>query len=225
MAISDKKAEKPRSRRFLIWVIPLLVCLIASAGAAIWYWLAPLDAPIPDDAGERYAGLEQGSTEQGFPRLGSADAPVVVEEFASFACPHCREFDENQLPDLLNDIASGHVQFVLIPMRNIGPGAENAAKAALCAGEQDRFWEMHDVLFYWQQKFFVRVFDERRILDGAENMGLNRDAFESCMNADRTQDLVDEAEREFHRRDLTGTPSVFINGQRVYDYNELDNLP
>lgn len=217
--------NKPRIRQFPIWLLLPAACLIITAGVVIWYWLRPLDAPIPDDAGERYMDLEQGYTDQGFPRLGSADAPVVVEEFASFACPHCREFDENELPDLLDEIAAGQVQFVLIPMQNIGSGAETAARAALCAGEQGRFWEMHDVLFYWQKEFIVSVFAERRILEGVENMGLDTDAFESCLDAERTTDVIEEAENEFHDRGLTGTPSVFINGQRVRDYNELDNLP
>jgi protein-disulfide isomerase len=223
--MNEKKADKTKSRRLLLWSFPLLVCVVLTVGGMIWYRSITLDAPIPDDAGDRYAGLEQGYTEQGFPRLGSADAPVVVEEFASFACPHCRDFDENQLPDLLDEIAAGDVQFVLIPMRNIGSGAEIAAKAALCAGEQNRFWEMHDVLFYWQQKFYVSVFSERRILDGAETMDLDMDAFKSCLDAERTQAVIEEAVDEFHRRDLTGTPSVFINGERVYDYNQLDDLP
>jgi protein-disulfide isomerase len=81
------------------------------------------------------------------------------------------------------------------------------------------------VLFYWQHKFYVSIFSERRILAGAEAMDLDMDAFKSCLDAERTQAVIEEAVDEFHRRDLTGTPSVFINGERVYDYNQLDDLP
>lgn len=190
----------------------------------LYYFLRPLDAPIPADAGSHYQGLEQGYTDQGFPRLGSVSAPVLVEGFSSYACPHCREFHETRFVTLLPAIAAGAVQFVFIPVPDIGWGAGDATKAALCAGEQGRFWTMTDVLFDWQRRFLTSTFDTRRLRKGAEALGLDMTAFDACLKSDAITATLQRARQEFDRRGLTGTPAFFINGQPVRDYRELDAL-
>lgn len=213
---------KPR-RRFPRSLIILAVIAVVGVSGVVIYFSLPLEAPIPDDVGQLYSGLERGYTEQGFPRLGSADAPVLVEDFSSFACPHCRDFHVERLPNLVDEIAAGQVQFVFIPIASIGSGAEHAAQAAFCAGEQGRFWEMSDVLFDWQKRFIASTFNPRRIRKGAENLGLDTAAFAACFDGDRLP-VIDVASAEFKRRGLSGTPSFFINGERVRDYQELDAL-
>ncbi|GAB4413973.1 MAG: hypothetical protein Kow00106_08960 [Anaerolineae bacterium] len=206
------------------WLIVAGLLLIVIGAGALYYLLRPLDAPIPADAGSHYQSLEKGFTEQGFPRLGRADAPVVVEEFSSYACPHCREFHEGRFVTLLDAIAAGQVQFVFIPMPDIGWGAGDAAKGALCAGEQGHFWTMTDVLFDWQRRFITSTFDTRRIRKGAQALGLDIAAFDACLKGEPVQTLLERARQEFSRRGLTGTPSFFINGHKVQDYRELDAL-
>jgi len=211
-------------RRPPLWVLIILVVTVIAVGVAAYLLLRPLEGPVPDGVETHYTGLERGFTGEGFARLGSPNAPVLLEDFSSYACPHCREFHEEQFEDLLDEIAAGQVQFVMIPVPHIGSGARDAAKGALCAGEQGQFWEMHDTLFYWQDKFLTSVFDERRIELGAENLGLDMPAFEQCMDSDRLDAVLDAARREFDRRGLTGTPTFFIDGQRVQDYREIEAL-
>lgn len=205
----------------------MIIIVAATAlvvGGAAYYMLRPLEGPAPDGVETHYAGLERGFTGQGFARLGRPDAPILIEDFSSYACPHCRTFHEEQFENLLDEIAAGEIQFVMIPIAHIGSGARNAARGAVCAGEQGKFWEMHDTLFYWQDKYLTSVFDERRIRLGAENLGLDIQAFDDCMASNRPDAVIDEARREFDRRDLTGTPSLFINGQKVRDYREIEEL-
>jgi hypothetical protein len=219
-----ERTPHPRRRRIPIWLWIVLGTLALASLGALAYLLMPLDAPLPDGVTTHYAGLERGFTEQGFAWLGSPDASVLVEDFSSYACPHCRTFHEEQFEALLDEIAAGEVQFVLIPVPHIGAGAETAAKGALCAGEQAMYWEMHDVLFYWQSRFFGSVFHPRRIEMGAEKLGLDTDVFSECINGSAVQNVIDEARREFERRQLTGTPTLFVNGRRVRDYIELETL-
>ncbi len=218
------ETQRPKRRRFPVWLMLVLILVLIGGAALAYYLFAPLDAPIPGDAGAHTAGLDQGTTAQGFPRLGRADAPIVIEEFSSYACPHCRDFHLERFPDLLDEIAAGQVQFVLIPVPNIGIGAKSAAKAALCAGEQGQFWTMNDVLFDWQDRFVLFTFDERRIKKGAINLGLDGAAFERCMGSSAIETLVETARSEFDRRGLSGTPTFFINGEEVQDYSEFDHL-
>lgn len=217
-------ARDGRPARLRGWLIAISILGIILAAAAAYYLLRPLDAPIPEGAGAQYAGLEQGVTAQGFPRLGSPDAPTLVEDFSSFACPHCREFHEGQFLTLLDAIAAGEVQFVFVPVPHIGWGAREAGKAALCAGEQGQVWTMVDVLYDWQRRFVTSTFDSRRVRKGAEALGLDMAAFDACMRGRAVQDVLDRARAEFERRGLTGTPSFFINGQKVQDYRDFDAL-
>ncbi len=219
-----KNIDLPPRRRIPVWAMLPVVILVIAGGLAAFYLFMPLDAPIPDDLGAQYAGLERGYTEQSFPRLGSASAPVLVEEFSSFACPHCRDFHDTIFPTLLDEIAAGQVQFVFIPVPHIGPGAETAARGAFCAGEQGLFWEMSDVLFDWQKRFVTQTFNERRIRKGARSMPLDAATFNACMSADRPKNVIAQARSEFDQRGLSGTPTLFINGQQVRDYAELNNL-
>lgn len=222
--IEPNMTRTPSSRRVPRWFIFGLLILLVGVAIYVYYQFIVLEGPIPEGAGTQYTELEQGYTAQGFPRLGSADAPVLVENFSSYACPHCRNFHDERFPNLLDEIAAGEVQFVFVPVPHIGPGAKNAARALLCAGEQGQLWTMHDVLYYWNDRFLARPFDEKRLLDGVQNLGLDTAAFESCLDSEDINSAIDTARTEFRRRGLTGTPSFFINGEKVQDYREFDNL-
>ncbi len=207
-----------------MWVVGAVVALVLGVGAFLYYQLSPLEAPLPQDAGALYAELPQGVTEQGFSRLGDPNAPIVIEEFSSYACPHCRDFHENIFPDLVEEIANGDVQFVFIPVPKIGAGAGDAARAFFCAREQGRAWEMHDTLFFWQAQYITRTFDRKRLEKGAKALGLDVDTFSMCMEEERTEALVAAAWDEFERRGLSGTPTFFLNGEKMRDYREFETL-
>jgi len=213
----ERRLAPVRRRRVPIWLLILIGALVIGLGAGAAYLMLPLDAPLPDDVGARYEGLERGMTAQGFPRLGRADAPFQIEDFSSYACVHCAAFFDNELPRLLDAIATGRVQFVLIPVP-FGRGGPTATRAALCAGEQGRFWEMNDTLFSWQGRFVGSTFHERRVAMAADALGLERDAFDACMGGDAVEQVIERARNECDRRGLRGTPSVFLDGERIRDY-------
>ncbi len=207
-----------------MWVIGAIVALILGVGAFLYYRFSPLEAPLPQNAGALYAALPQSVTEAGFSRLGDPDAPILIEEFSSYACPHCRDFHETIFPDIVDEIAAGDVQFVLIPVPKIGTGAGDAARAFFCAREQGRAWAMHDTLFLWQAQYITRTFDRKRLEKGAEALGLDVAAFKACLDAERTDALVSAAWDEFEQRGLTGTPTFFLNGEKMRDYRQFEGL-
>lgn len=218
------RAVRPRWR-VPVWLVILIALGVLGGAAALYYWFKPLDAPLPDGVETRYAGIPQSSTAQGWPRLGDPNAPVLVEDFSSFACPHCQKLHATRFAALLDEIAAGQVQYVFFPVPHIGSGADDASKAALCAQEQGRFWEMHDVLFDWSERFLVRTFDTRRLQKGAEALGLDGQAFEACMDSRAAADRVQAVRDEFNQRGLRGTPTIYINGQQAEDYyRELEEL-
>lgn len=91
-----------------------------------------------------------------FPVLGNANAPVTVIEFSDFQCPFCESFFKNTFPSLKKDyIDTGKVKFYYrqFPLTSIHPNAQEAAEAAECANEQNKFWQYHDMLFQQQSSW------------------------------------------------------------------------
>ena len=79
---------------------------------------------------------------------GSPDAPVVILEYSDFQCPFCQRWFTDVLPELEGRIGDElALAFAHFPLSQIHPNAEAAHAAAECAGEQGKFWEMHDLLF------------------------------------------------------------------------------
>lgn len=220
-----ERPRLPRTRpRVPAWLAALGIVALLGLIVAAYYFLRPLDAPIPAGAGALYADLEQGTTAEGYPRLGREDAPVTVEVFSSFACPHCREFSDEWFPVMADEVAAGQVRLVYLPVAHIGPGAAEAAATALCADEQGQFWMMHDVLFEWQDRFLTQVFAQRRLEKGAEALGLDMSAYRACLESGRPQAVIDRARQAFDQRGLRGTPSIFVNGDQIDDYGQLEHL-
>lgn len=148
---------------------------------------------------------------------GSADAPITVVEFADFACSACGLFARETLPAIHRDwIATGRVRIKYVPfILGIFPRAMEAAEAAECAGEQNAFWSMHDVL-YSMQRDWTRLGDPRdRFLDYARRLSLDIPRFAACLDADRHRATIEDNTRIAQRLQIRGTPTFFVNGARI----------
>jgi len=179
---------------------------------------------IPEDALTEiaaYDGITQSFTEQGFPQIGSADAPVEITEISSFACPACGQFHSVVWPGLLDRIAAGEVRLTYVPMYSTGsvPNGRYAAEAALCAADQGAFWPFHDAL-YNAQVFQSLAFLPERISQGAEILELDMEAYQDCLDSDEKLSIIDDAE-VFGREmpGFTGTPTIVINGEKLEDWS------
>ena len=205
--------EKQRQRNRILTLVGGLVAVAVIVLLLVITTNQPSDAPIPDGIETAYEGIERGFTEEGYPFLGDIDAPVVVEEISNFACPACRQFHEDVAPALKERARQGQIRFVYVPLAVGGafPNAEGAAKAALCAGEQDSFWEYHDLLFHWQG-LFGSPFTQGRLLAGVDALGLNGGSFNSCFGGSDVQTVIDTGLVDGAG---LGTPTIRVNGTTV----------
>jgi protein-disulfide isomerase len=170
-------------------------------------------------AGGRVAGGLPGQERGTGHGLGSADAPVVVTVFSDFGCPSCAVFARRTFPVLREQyVETGrvrwlHVPFVLGSFRH----SERAAQAAECAADQDRFWEMHDVLFERQAQW-SRSGDPLEHFGGyALEIGLEHEAFEAfgaCLGAGLRLDVGRGNEMAVVAR-IRASPTFFIDGKRL----------
>ena len=91
------------------------------------------------------------------PALGNANAKVTLVEFSDYQCPFCaRHFIQSEPQIIKEYVDTGKVKFYYrdFPLPQIHPGAQKAAEAARCAGDQNKYWEYHDSLFQNQQSIF-----------------------------------------------------------------------
>jgi protein-disulfide isomerase len=150
---------------------------------------------------------------------GSAQAKLVLIVFADFECPFCGEFARDTLREIEPIyVSSGKVQLAFRhrPIPGAHPNALPAAAAAECAGEQGKFWEMHDALYLDQRRLSDAALFER-----AERLALNRAAFAKCLN-DQGPKRVAEDVRIADSMDINSTPTVIVG--RLRPDGKVDGL-
>ncbi len=143
----------------------------------------------------------------GNPILGDLKAPVTLVEFTDYQCPFCRKFYLQAYKELKKDyIDTGKLRLVL---RDLPLGfhqyAKPAAISAHCAGEQDKFWQMHDALFDGGGKFTP---DD--ILGFAKSIELDNSSFKSCLNSGRYNQGIEQDVKDARKAGITGTPGFVL---------------
>ena len=148
------------------------------------------------------------------PMLGTPEAPLTLIEFSDYQCPFCRRFADTTLPVLKRDyIETGKLRYVFrdFPLDRLHPQARKVAEAAHCAGDQGKYWAMHDLLFQQQQGLQVD-----RLKGYARQLGLNARAFEACLDQGKYATKVQQDLDAGTAAGVQGTPG-FILGKTQPD--------
>jgi len=158
--------------------------------------------------------------------MGSDSAPVEVVEYLDFECPACAQFAVVQMPTIREQlVATGKVRWRArdYPL-SIHKYSRFAAHAAQCAGEQGKFWEMHDQLFSnhsWAQTGRDPSGLFRRL---AEAAGLDLGKYDECMQSGRYAGRIQASLEEGERVHVNGTPTFYINGRMVPNVPNSDGF-
>lgn len=149
------------------------------------------------------------------PILGKADAPVTIVEFTDFQCPFCEQYFTQTHPQLLKEfVDTGKVKYIIknFPLTTIHPQALPAAEAAECAGDQDKYWEMHDKLFGSQSEWAGQANAVDTFKKYAADLSLDKDKFNTCLDSGQFRSEIETDQKEGIAAGVTGTPAFFING-------------
>ena len=181
-----------------------------TAGAALGDSAAPQEAPpsnLSDD-------LWQEVLKDPVATMGNGDAKVTMVEFTDYQCPFCQQAFQNTFPQIKeNYIDTGDVFYVTrdLPL-SFHDNAHGAAEAARCAGEDGKYFQMHDLLFENQEEWSVGSPDDV-FKQYARDLGVS--GFDSCYDGGTFVSAVDDDLALASKVGASGTPTFFINGQIV----------
>lgn len=164
---------------------------------------APAPAPV-----QPASDKVQMSVNPAWESMGSPSAPVTLVEFTDYQCPFCRKFESDDWARLKKDyIDTGKVRFVHrdLPLE-FHPNAEPAAEAAHCAGQQKKFWEMHDALVQDP----AADLSQQAILSDAQKIGLDSASFKACIDSRPFAESIKKDAADANTIGVSGTPSFVI---------------
>jgi len=217
--------QERRNRLIMIGLVILGAVLVVAA--VVYPQLRPIAEVVSVDPGTHPTPKDNS--------MGDPNAPIKIEVFADFQCPFCEQFYKNTEPLLKQYyIDTGKVQYTYRSMGNFvsdniaranGTPAttesQDAAAAAYCAGDQNKFWDMHAYLFANALGEDAGSFTDRRLTAIAKKAGLNIDQFNSCYSTGKFKDRVQQDAQDGQAANVTGTPSFIItymvNGETQTD--------
>lgn len=168
------------------------------------------DVTARDDAAALQTGGVVTVSEDDDPYLGTDEALVVIVAFEDFECPFCAQ----GFPEIREIMAQygDRVRFVFRDFPNIASHtqAQDAALAAECADDQDKFWEMHDKLYQNQPNF-----TESELKNYAREIGLSTTLFNQCFDAQTHLAEIQNDVQDGLAAGAVGTPTFFVNGVKV----------
>ncbi len=213
--IMEKKRQKQKQRRRLMiilgGVIVLFIAIIAilsltthsSIGDDI-ILITPIARPMVNGTA-----------------FGDPNAPVKIEVFSDFQCPACKTFAQEIEPQVIETyVTTGTVylvyrHFPFLDDRAATKESDQAANASMCAAEQQRFWDYHDILFANWNGENVGAFNDRRLIAFAEALNLDMNAFNACFKENRYWNDIKKDIADGKLANVQGTPTVLVNGKII----------
>lgn len=144
----------------------------------------------------------------GAPSKGNKNARLTLVEFSEYQCPFCGRHVRDTMPQIQKEyIETGKVHYVFrdLPLESIHKNAFKAAEAARCAGEQNKYWEMHDRLFENQKSL-----EPASLTAHAQAIGLDAKKFQSCLDSGKFAADIKKDIADANKIGITGTPTTVI---------------
>jgi protein-disulfide isomerase len=225
--MSKRQLRRARMRRSqtrtrlltLSGVIGVALCL---AAVLIYPNIRPAPEVIPITP-QTYPMVEANS-------MGEPNAPVSLDVWEDFQCPACKTWSDRTKPLLIASyIETGKVHFTFhfFPFIDDGRGTESdhAANAAMCAADQGRFWDYHDILFVNWNGENQGAFSDRRLNAFADSLGLDTGAFGACFAEKPYDDMIQQDMKDGQALGVSSTPTIIIDGKIVQNPDGANLVP
>jgi protein-disulfide isomerase len=178
--------------------------LKAKGGATVKVMLDPPRYTVPTAASD--------------PVRGNPAAPITIVEFSDYQCPFCARVNPTLTKVLATYGDRVKIVFKDYPLPNHAE-APKAAEAAHCAGEQKKYWEMHDAMFANQRALGVPTLKQ-----AARAIGLDGAAFDQCLDSGKFAATVRAGNELGEKMGVNSTPTLYINGRAVIGAMPFENF-
>ena len=147
---------------------------------------------------------------------GSPEAPLVLIDFSDFGCPYCGEFARETYPEIDRDyIQTGKVYFKYVPFLAGFANGREATRAAECAADQGKFWEMADAVYASQDAWQKARDPHAELRKVADTAGLDTAAYWACYAVHRPDGRTRRATDAAEKVQVRVTPSFVLNGRPI----------
>jgi protein-disulfide isomerase len=210
-------------------VVLIVAAIAVAAGAAFFLSRQPVEVP-ESSAAVSLAGPVDGLISNaalsggGGTSRGPENAPITLVEFGDYQCPSCKAYHPIVQEVLARYPNQVRLEFHHYPLVQIHPNAMAAHMAAEAAGQQGRYWEMHDLLFETQSQWSQAVNPEPEFLTLANRLGLNANLFMQAVRSPATQQRI--LEDVIRARDLNveAVPTFYLNGDIIAPPPSVDEF-
>lgn len=196
--IRDKRRKQQQTQRIVIGSVVLLGALLV-AFALIF----------PNLNQNTVSAIDLKARPQAdFNRMGDPNAPITITEFSDYKCSHCATFALETEPLLVDQyVTTGKVYFVYRSMGGwINPQSLLAIEASYCAGDENKFWEFHDLVFMNQ----TTNFSNSLMKEFAKQLNLNESDFNSCLSTGKYKDASNQDGIDGQALGVEGTPTFIL---------------
>ncbi len=209
--------QKQRQRKRLLKRIALWVVVITGIAAAVFIMFKLVDDYSPGQ-------LSDNSISDSDWVKGDRGAKVVLIEYSDFQCPACANYaliTKQVVHEFGDKIAFVYRHF---PLKQNHLNAESAAWVAEAAGKQNKFWEMHDMLFENQKEWENSGNAEEYFKEYAQALNLNIEQFEKDINSEEVKNKVENDFQSGLRSGINSTPTFFLNGEKLRNPKSYDEF-
>jgi len=152
--------------------------------------------------------------------LAPGEAPITIIEYSSFTCHFC-----SKMVPVINQILEAYPDKITFVYKHFDRGGPDSllANAAECAGDQNKFWEMHEYIMDNQADMQTKEILDF-INDGATKIGVDRTGFDTCVQENKYADKIKTQTQEALEFGINGTPGFFVNNQFIGGAVEYDQM-
>lgn len=172
-----------------------------------------------------YSGIPQNKT-----TLGKSGAPVTVYLYEDFQCPYCGQFSRDTFPKLVdNYVKSGKVKMISVPLAFLGSDSVTAARAALAAADQNRYWPYYSLLFETQKQENSGYVTSGYLKGLAQQTpGLDVKDWSNQLDKDSFKSELQAAQSRAQSVGVNSTPTLVVEGPKgqkklvgLHDYGQI----
>ena len=202
----ERRRDQERRQTLVILVVIAVIAVVLVGGAIIL-------SNKPEAPATASVVPTPPAAEEGGRAWGPVDAPIKVEEWLDYQCPACGAYNRSFESNVIAAFATtGKVRYEVHSFSFIGQESIDAAQAALCAVDQNKFWQMHNSLFANQNGENQGGFTKARLKTIAASVGLEAGAFNTCLDSGKYLTKATQEHDDAIKAGVQQTPSFIVNG-------------